>query len=585
MMLCWGPRATALSRDKSGGAAGGRRDCGARLWCRAGRARVLAMTLTMQASIEPARLSLFLALGLLGCGSGGGSSDGDTGGGTTQAASTGSSGVASTGAATGTGEPTGGGSGSSASSGDASSGALTTGSTGETSGVSASTGGPGGGSTGGSTDGGSSGGGETVGPECTQLMQGFVDPPVPSGWEKCGDLLPHRVSAEACVVPATPGNCDLVDQPCQIDADCKEQAFGSCQKFSVQIIGCGCVYGCETDADCGPGLVCRCAGDVLGPWTRCVASSCDDDADCEGELCQFSQSEGNDCGAEVVNGACTTAKDACQSDPPCVDTPCAFGEGKWECSGVACGRPFVVEAVAVTAPSCARDDWGTAVAGVLVAVEPRARLAAAWTEIAAAEHASVASFARFILQLLAVGAPPTLVLAAQQALADEVEHARVAFGLASAYAGRGVGPGPLPQANACGPATLDEIVAAVIREACVGETLSALELREAVARAEDAGLRRILSGIAADEQRHAELGWRFVQWALAGASGEQQARAQASFAAAIAAAEADAERMSRGTGCPELRAHGVIDAPLRAAVWRRGLRGLVMPAAAALRAA
>lgn len=550
------------------------------------------MTLALHMSMEPARLSLFLALGLVAaCGSGGAGSASETGSGeTTQTPATGSTGAPTTGgAATSTGEPTGGASGGATSSGEPGTG-TSGGSTGTSSEVSASTttsgsSGSSGESSSGTSDGSSSSGGDTEGPVCTQLMQGFVDPPVPSGWEKCGDKLPHRVAAELCEVPATPSNCDLENQPCDSNDDCKEQPFGSCQKFSVQLLACGCVYGCESDADCDEGFVCRCAGDVLGPWTTCVPSSCEDDGDCPGELCQFSQSQGYDCGAEVVNGACTTPADVCDTDPPCVDTPCAFVEGKWECSLVACGRPFVVEATAVTAPTVAREDWGTTLAVVPVAAELRPALAQAWTAIAAAEHASVASFARFILQLLAVGAPPALVLAGQQALADEVEHARVAFALASQFAGRGVGPGPLAQASAAGATELAEIVAAVIEEACVGETLSALEVAEAAARAEDPGLRRALERIAADEQRHAELGWRFVQWALAGATAELRGRAQERFAAAISAAEASAERMSHETGDSRLRGYGVIDAPLRATVWRAGLRGLVTPAAASLRAA
>lgn len=57
------------------------------------------------------------------------------------------------------------------------------------------------------------------------------------------------------------------------------------------------------------------------------------------------------------------------------------------------------------------------------------------------------------------------------------------------------------------------------------------------------------------------------------------------FTAAVADAAAAAQHMSRETGTPELRAHGVIDAPLRASARLRGLQGLVQPAAAALRAA
>ena len=56
----------------------------------------------------------------------------------------------------------------------------------------------------------------------------------------------------------------------------------------------------------------------------------------------------------------------------------------------------------------------------------------AWTTAARAEHASVASFARFTLQLLHLGAPADLVADAQQAALDEVRHARLCFGVASA---------------------------------------------------------------------------------------------------------------------------------------------------------
>ncbi|MCA9546694.1 MAG: ferritin-like domain-containing protein, partial [Myxococcales bacterium] len=55
----------------------------------------------------------------------------------------------------------------------------------------------------------------------------------------------------------------------------------------------------------------------------------------------------------------------------------------------------------------------------------RARLADHWTRQALAEHASVASFARFALHLMAVGAPPDLLVATHQAGLDEIEHARL----------------------------------------------------------------------------------------------------------------------------------------------------------------
>lgn len=48
----------------------------------------------------------------------------------------------------------------------------------------------------------------------------------------------------------------------------------------------------------------------------------------------------------------------------------------------------------------------------------------------------------------------------------------------------------------------------------MGETVAALEAREALDRATDPQVRAALERIAADEQSHAELAWRFVSWAL-----------------------------------------------------------------------
>lgn len=549
--------------------------------------------LTLQTSLEPVRRSLFLALGLLAaCGN----DDGKT----TSASSTTditSNGTGSTSASTGevsgsSGTPTTGGMSGTAT--GSTSAEVTTDEPGTTvdpsvasttdgtTTASTATTGP----EGTSTTGDPSGTGESTdtGEDCVELMQGGTNPPVPSGWVKCGNKLPHRVEAIACEVNQTDSPCQMMapENACNSDADCVEKPFGSCHQFSDQLLFCGCVYGCETDEDCASGEVCRCGGDVLGPFTACTPSACTVDSDCESGLCQFAQTYGEDCPDEVNDGHCATPNDTCDNDFVCGTTGCLFVDEIWQCSNAICGRPFVVESAAVTAAPRERDDWRALVGCTEVPPALAERLAAHWTEIGLYEHASVASFARFILQLLAVGAPADLVSAASAALADEVEHARVCFALASVYGGAGVGPGPLPQAHDGGVVGLAAITAAVIREACVGETLSALEVREAAARAEDAGLRRLLNKIADDEQRHAELGWRFVRWALAQMDADGQAQARAEFTAAIAGAEAEATRLIDEPAAPELRAHGVVDAPLRGVVWRDGLAGLVRPSAAGL---
>ncbi|WAS90441.1 ferritin-like domain-containing protein [Nannocystis punicea] len=430
--------------------------------------------------------------------------------------------------------------------------------------------------------------------ELAPLMQAHVEPPAPSGYARCDDGIVHRLEKLECLAPATPSNCPADASPgeCFTDDDCTELPFGSCRE-SVLFGGlaatetggtgpsCVCEYGCRTDADCPEGQICRCAGDGLGSYTRCIPAGCTADADCPGELCGASPGP---CSDGLVSAACTTSMDTCAGGSDCEGNLCLLEDGKWVCNTTDCGRPFVVDAARVTAPAAPRDDWRGLVAAPVAAPALRARLRDHWTAIALAEHASVASFAAFVLQLLAVGAPPALVSDAQRAMADEIEHARIAFALASLYEGTGVGPGSLPVGRPHLVGDLDAVVAAAIAEACVAETLAGLELREAAARAEDPALARLLARIAADEQRHAELGWRFVQWALAEAGADRR-RAEACFAAAVAHTEAALQDMSSRTGEPDLRGHGVVDAPLRAAVWRRGLDGLVRPAAARLCAA
>lgn len=171
------------------------------------------------------------------------------------------------------------------------------------------------------------------------------------------------------------------------------------------------------------------------------------------------------------------------------------------------GRPFSSRADAVT-----RADWARRLHPRLEGVD-RAGLAAAWTTIGLAEHASVASFARFTLELLGLGAPAALVRDAQRALSDEIHHAELAFGLASAYAGHPVGPGPLP----VGEIRATDLVAmavACVREGCLAETASALQLAERAAREPDPVVASVLRRLASDERRHAVLAWRAVQWAI-----------------------------------------------------------------------
>ena len=183
------------------------------------------------------------------------------------------------------------------------------------------------------------------------------------------------------------------------------------------------------------------------------------------------------------------------------------------------GRPFLIDDVARVATVEHTDrGWSLGVLAPDVTgldAEARRTLAAAWTADALLEHASIAAFSRFSLELLAVGAPADLVMAAHRAALDEVRHARICFALAAGYAGAPLGPSRFPFDGALTlSGDLASLAKATAREGCIGETLSAIIAAEQLARATDPAVRRALSAIAEDEARHAELAWRTVAWAI-----------------------------------------------------------------------
>jgi hypothetical protein len=183
--------------------------------------------------------------------------------------------------------------------------------------------------------------------------------------------------------------------------------------------------------------------------------------------------------------------------------------------GTVIGRPFLVDQAPRTAAACTRADWAEA-RGVARPDDERLakRLAEHWTAVALAEHASVAAFARFALQLTSIAAPPELLRACQAAMLDETRHARLAFGLASRFAGVPVGPGALDLDRALIDTQIESLLRDVVLEGCLGETRAAAEARAAAAVCDVPEIRAVLEQIAEDEERHAALAWRFVAWLL-----------------------------------------------------------------------
>ncbi len=164
----------------------------------------------------------------------------------------------------------------------------------------------------------------------------------------------------------------------------------------------------------------------------------------------------------------------------------------------------------VFAPTTLRADW---LDQIDLELAPDPARAEHWLRVAAAEHASIASFARATLSLLALGAPPELLAATQRAAEDEIEHARVAFALAARHSRESRGPGPLRL-----PSEIETdrtaFAVATLHDACVEETRGTLALESEADVETDVRVRSLLRRIAADESRHVELAFRTLSWLL-----------------------------------------------------------------------
>ncbi|MES2644603.1 MAG: ferritin-like domain-containing protein [Myxococcota bacterium] len=237
------------------------------------------------------------------------------------------------------------------------------------------------------------------------------------------------------------------------------------------------------------------------------------------------------------------------------------------------GRPFREADVAVLAAVVERADWCGTDLPATAALDP-AR-AAAWALSGANEHASIAAFSKLALELLAHGAPASLVRAVYLAGVDEIDHAERCFAQAARFGGAAVGPGAIPfTAAIVATRPLADIAADAAREGCVGETTGAVLARAAAEAATDPQVREALAAIAADEERHAALSWQVVAWAVRTGGAEVRAAVRAAFLAPVAPVDVT-----------ELAVRAQVSPAVLQAAARASLAEVVRPAARALMAA
>lgn len=338
---------------------------------------------------------------------------------------------------------------------------------------------------------------------------------------------------------------------------------------------------------------------ALGFVTVPPGTACPDPADAQLEVngCTFYEWQGITCGLDHVAtdqvyvndgygghfaNSTTASTGTGTTEGPVVDVCYYEGVFYQDPDHPTCGRPLVVDGAPVVAPVHGRaGGWtvGRAPDTDALSSADREAVGRYWLQAAAMEHASIASFSHFALDLMRLGAPPELIRAAHRAALEEVTHAERCFALASGYLRRPLSPGPLA-ASPSGSPTLAGIAEALVREGCIGETLAAVDAAARLAEARDPAVRAALEEIVRDESAHAALAWQVVGWILARASSPDLVdRLNAVFA--DEAARWTAPPTEGAPVSAAARAHGLLTPSVRGAALRRGWAEVIAPAWAA----
>lgn len=250
--------------------------------------------------------------------------------------------------------------------------------------------------------------------------------------------------------------------------------------------------------------------------------------------------------------------------------------------GCVVGRPVVEEEGTLALPSVrpVPSPWLSGPHPMTVSLNrgQRTALADHWLDAARTELASVASFNHLSLSLLALGAPPQLLMGAQSAANDELAHAQLCFTLASAYAGQPLSPGPL-KIQVQPTTDLVQLAIESARDGAINETLAAIQAAAQLRSATDPAVRAALTRIIAEESAHAELAWATLRWCV-DQGGQEVLDALAPIFENMRVPEPSAfPETSLGLSVPS---HGLLDRDAVRAALAEGLVRVVRPAWEAL---
>lgn len=285
---------------------------------------------------------------------------------------------------------------------------------------------------------------------------------------------------------------------------------------------------------------------------------------------------------ESMSGLCNITVQSVSSGPRLENGQCCY-EVLTTTSGCYVGRAFLVEDGFLKSTVRQGGDWSYGPSPSVSKLDQKTRhaLAEAWAKDGLFEHASVATFARFAIQLLSVGAPARLLHETLAAGRDEIRHAELCFALASAYAGEPLEADCFPIGDELHiDRSLSEIVTETVVEGCIGETLAAMQAAAQLELTNDPAVVAALASTIEDESRHAELAWRVVAWAVRSGGPEVRAAAARAFAGFRPPSPPSIDL--EGVNLESFAAHGRLTPEHARAVALDALDNVVRPCAAAL---
>lgn len=151
----------------------------------------------------------------------------------------------------------------------------------------------------------------------------------------------------------------------------------------------------------------------------------------------------------------------------------------------------------------------------VVPAADRAKASKYWSKVAMMEHASVASFSRFSLDLMSIGAPVDLLTGAHQAALDEVRHTQISLDIANQLGSANFTPGSFPISTEAADfafGNVEKIAAAAALEGCIEETLAAAVVLAQAEAMQTPDHKVLIRSVGFDEANHAVFAWKAVQW-------------------------------------------------------------------------